>query len=64
MSVSDSSQQQDISESCNVFVISNQTKGVIHVCDDVFNMQQGAYGQDSGFTLAMYQLPENSEVLT
>ena len=58
----DSAAEQHPNESPDMFVTNDQTKGVIHMCDDPLNLQQGAYGQENGFGLVVYQLPKSCQV--
>lgn len=41
----------------------NQTEGVIHMCHEPLELQQGSYGQEHGFSLALYKLAETCKVI-
>ena len=40
----------------NTFVTDQGTKGIVKICQDPLGLQQGSYGQEKGFSLALYRL--------
>jgi hypothetical protein len=47
----------------DVIITNHGNKGVVHLCPDPLELQQGAYGQDKGFSLAIYRLPITPQVI-
>ena len=47
----------------DVVCIDNGTKGIVHLSPDPLQLQQGSYGQDKGFSLAMYRVADVTKVL-
>jgi hypothetical protein len=47
----------------NVVITNSGTKGIVHICPAPLELQQGSYGQDKGFSLAIYKLPQDTQVI-
>ena len=47
----------------DIFVTDEGTRGVVPMCPVVKDLNQGMYGQEKGFTLALYKLPDTGTVM-
>ena len=47
----------------DVFITDQGTRGVVHMCPTPNNLKQEMYGQEKGFALTLYKLPDTMEVI-